>query len=180
MNKEIDKRYGRLVVLALVAEMKGKRRKYYASCICDCGNFHTTELANLRYGETRSCGCLLIESRHNLCGEKHPNFNNKLTDEEREVMKRRNNDAKKWKAKVRQGFGNTCFLCGSSENLEAHHLQSFKVNKEVRFQYQNGICLCHSCHIKYHSNFLGGFRVPATKESFVAFMEYEICQRLQI
>ena len=33
-------------------------------CRCECGNTVTSPLANLRYGKTRSCGCLVGKSSH--------------------------------------------------------------------------------------------------------------------
>lgn len=46
-----------------------------------------------------------------------------------------------------------CAICGSNQNLEAHHI--FKVNMydDAYLDLNNGITLCHSCHEKYHSKY---------------------------
>lgn len=53
-------RFERLVVLER-APNKGDDVSW--KCVCDCGETLVTTGANLRRGKTRSCGCLLIESR---------------------------------------------------------------------------------------------------------------------
>lgn len=47
----------------------------------------------------------------------------------------------------------TCQICGSSENVEAHHMYSFETKPEHRLNPNYGICLCASCHLKYHEMF---------------------------
>lgn len=49
-------RFGRLVVLGQLPAEKGKPLKW--ECICDCGNSAVVIGSFLRYGTTRSCGCL--------------------------------------------------------------------------------------------------------------------------
>ena len=38
-----------------------------------------------------------------------------------------------------------CEICGTTANLNAHHIIS-RHNKILRWDLQNGICLCVSCH----------------------------------
>lgn len=49
-------RFGRLLVLK-----DSGRNKWGAvmwECICDCGNYHTTNTNMLKSGKAKSCGCL--------------------------------------------------------------------------------------------------------------------------
>lgn len=56
----INKRFGRLVVIGEATERKGGERCWV--CQCDCGNItKPIRGSNLRYGATKSCGCLHIE-----------------------------------------------------------------------------------------------------------------------
>lgn len=58
MGKLIDlkgQRFGRLLVLR--QEQTRKRRAYWL-CRCDCGTEKILSASALRYGSTRSCGCL--------------------------------------------------------------------------------------------------------------------------
>lgn len=64
MNKtnRIDltgQRFGRLVVLSQFPTEKGEALKW--ECVCDCGNSVVVTGSALRYGTTRSCGCLRAE-----------------------------------------------------------------------------------------------------------------------
>ena len=46
-----------------------------------------------------------------------------------------------------------CVICGSKQNLEAHHI--FKVHNYDDFylDMNNGITLCSNCHLKYHEKY---------------------------
>jgi len=54
-------RFGRLVALDLLKVNK----EYWWRCICDCGNYNNILGFRLRYGKTRSCGCI-VKSRSGL------------------------------------------------------------------------------------------------------------------
>lgn len=61
-GKVIDlsgQRFGRLVVSSFVGVVNHKATW---ACICDCGKETTTTGVNLRTGDTKSCGCLVIDS----------------------------------------------------------------------------------------------------------------------
>jgi hypothetical protein len=46
--------------------------------------------------------------------------------------------------KTRDGF--KCQKCGTEENVHAHHIIPWKHDKSKRFELDNGITLCCSCH----------------------------------
>lgn len=61
MNKLIDltgQRFGRLVVLGEAAR-RGNAR--YCICQCDCGKEKVIAYSNLRFNQSKSCGCLSVE-----------------------------------------------------------------------------------------------------------------------
>ena len=60
---ETGNRYGRLVVLEIDTNSKTKDRDILWKCKCDCGNYTTVRSGDLRQGKTKSCGCLMNESR---------------------------------------------------------------------------------------------------------------------
>jgi hypothetical protein len=55
---------------------------------------------------------------------------------------------KKWSHEVRERDGHKCKNCGTSENLEAHHLIPWKMNEQLRYEISNGMTVCGSCHAK--------------------------------
>lgn len=58
-------RFGRLVVLKQVEDhvTKGGSHQKQWLCECDCGNTTITTTQNLRCGDTKSCGCLELETK---------------------------------------------------------------------------------------------------------------------
>jgi hypothetical protein len=59
MGKIVDitnKRFGSLIALRPIAQKK--QGKYIWECLCDCSRIKNIEGAKLRYGSTKSCGCL--------------------------------------------------------------------------------------------------------------------------
>ena len=56
-----------------------------------------------------------------------------------------------WAKMVKERAKFTCERCGSTSDLEAHHEVPVKVNPELVSDEDNGICLCHECHMKAHS-----------------------------
>ena len=74
VKDEIGNRYGRLIVT--------KRNGYYTSpkgnpqatwdCQCDCGAIATVTGGKLRFGHTKSCGCLQTDTTAGRVGERSP------------------------------------------------------------------------------------------------------------
>jgi hypothetical protein len=56
-------KFGKLHVVSK-NELKGNRRQVKWNCVCDCGNNHIVTGESLRSGKSKSCGCLLKESRY--------------------------------------------------------------------------------------------------------------------
>lgn len=65
---------------------------------------------------------------------------------------RRSSKYKKWKEEVLKRDFYTCRMCGSNIDLVVHHIQSFSKNKNLRYNIDNGIVLCGSCHKKVHKH----------------------------
>lgn len=66
-----------------------------------------------------------------------------------------------WRILVLQRDGNKCVLCGSVENLECDHIQSFSKYPNLRYDINNGRVLCRDCHKKtdnYGAKQLKGMR----------------------
>lgn len=61
----VGHKFGRLLVTGFHGTIK---QAAYWNCTCDCGNLVTVISGSLRYGLSKSCGCLL---RDNLSGKTH-------------------------------------------------------------------------------------------------------------
>lgn len=73
-----------------------------------------------------------------------------MLESEAEVTDRRDSRVRKWtKEVVSKGY---CEECGSTENLEAHHIAYWSESPKDRINVKNGQCLCHKCHCAEHKD----------------------------
>lgn len=72
---------------------------------------------------------------------------------------------KEWSIAVKERAGWKCEVCGHTENLNSHHIFSRK-NYSVRWDLDNGICLCPSHHMFSHT--MSAHKAPL---SFVALLK---------
>ena len=86
-------------------------------------------------------------------GENNPNWNPNLTDEEREQgRKLQNSENREWRKAVYDRDDHTCQCCNVRGGLlEAHHIDSWKEHKDDRFNIDNGVTLCETCHKACHA-----------------------------
>lgn len=67
-----------------------------------------------------------------------------------ENLKRRTNSTlSRWAESVKT-HNPSCKICGSKENLEAHHIIPVSRDSEYKYRYSNGITLCKKCHNLVH------------------------------
>lgn len=63
INTMVGKKYGRLTVLG---EEPKKGRKRMILSLCECGNKLVASMVDIRFGNTKSCGCITMERVSNL------------------------------------------------------------------------------------------------------------------
>ena len=61
----------------------------------------------------------------------------------------------KWSKAVKLNAGNVCEVCGQDGKgehgrLESHHIISLRDNPLLKLETENGVCLCHFCHMCAH------------------------------
>ena len=159
------KRYGRLLVTGRASKRENNRVAW--NCLCDCGTTIEVVTNSLTSGNTKSCGCFRLEIWAKQIGENNPNYNPKLTDEERLKnryrMKDRNYNV--WSKLVKERDNYTCQTCGDNQGrkLNSHHLNGWNAFPEQRFDLDNGVTLCTDCHKDFHSQYGYG---DNTREQF--------------
>lgn len=152
---------------------RDKWRDSLYECHCKCGKTTIVPANALKAGLSKSCGCWNVEVRKACVGSLNSNWNPDLTDEER-VIRRNTEDYRKWRIGVYQRDKWTCQCClkrkdknDKYKKIVAHHIESYKFNKDLRTDINNGICLCSSCHLSFHKKYGWG---NSNKKNFVEFM----------
>ena len=164
------RKYGKLLPLhPLPSDNNGgssKNRKW--ECLCDCGNVVVMRSHHIQSESIVSCGCYSIERSKRMTGPNSPVWNPDRTDEERRNS--RSNDLQyiKWAALVKERDSYTCVVCekvGGGE-LVSHHLDAWRDYPDKRYDLDNGVCLCVSCHIEFHSMYGSGWNTGKQFESY--------------
>jgi 5-methylcytosine-specific restriction endonuclease McrA len=88
--------------------------------------------------------------------------NGQLSDLER-VRRRLIFGYGKWVGYVKERDNYKCTVCGSNEEIVAHHLNSYDMFEEGRTDPENGLTLCRKCHLNFHSEYGFGSN---TKQQF--------------
>jgi 5-methylcytosine-specific restriction endonuclease McrA len=57
-----------------------------------------------------------------------------------------------WRRAVLSRDGYKCVLCGSSEQVQAHHIIRWADSEYLRFNQTNGVALCFECHDNGHNH----------------------------
>ena len=73
-----------------------------------------------------------------------------------------------WRAQVVRR-DKVCQICGSNKKREAHHKDSGAYFSEERFNVENGITLCRSCHTTFHTTFKKSFKEKCTIDDYKDF-----------
>lgn len=63
-------------------------------------------------------------------------------------INRNSKQSREWVLKVKERANYTCECCGSTElkGISSHHIQSWAIYEELRYDLSNGVCLCDNCH----------------------------------
>ena len=116
--------------------------------------------------------------------ENHPNWKGGIVSEKRRLLNRLRSSIKyaKWRTQVFKRDNYICQICGSKENIRAHHLESFANNADLRFSSSNGITLCSNCH---DSTIIGSFHnlygtINNNYEQFLQYLEKKTAQKEEI
>jgi len=162
-----DVRFGRLVAIC-PTDKRVCNRSIVWECLCDCGNICYVDTCSLSSGNTKSCGCIKKELGKAKIGQLHSRWNYELTDEDR-VQGRRITGYKEWRNFIFERDEYTCQKCDCvGGNLNAHHIECYSDNPELRTELSNGITFCKDCHKDFHH--LYGYN-NATRDKLERYLE---------
>lgn len=115
-----------------------------------CGHESSISVEKFLNGQGRVCS-KCAKPR----GEKHHAYNPNLTEEHRQKRDMQNGENKKVRNKAFERDNYTCQMCrdNSGGNLEAHHIDSWDINIDKRFEIDNLVTLCKKCHKDFHMKY---------------------------
>jgi len=86
-------------------------------------------------------------------GDKNINWKGGITPKNTKI--RESIEYKQWRKSIFEKDDYTCQVCGErGGKLQAHHLENFADNPDLRFNIENGITTCFNCH---HPSIKGSF-----------------------
>jgi len=62
-----------------------------------------------------------------------------------------NSEYYEWRKAVIKRDHGYCRLCHSQKQLEVHHIHRFAIYPDMRWDVNNGITLCHDCHVGFRN-----------------------------
>jgi len=116
--------------------------------ICGCGDISEISFDCFKRGHR--CNECRIKK---ISGAKCYLWNPDLSDEERDYSKNRQNNPlyKKWRRQVYKKDNYTCQKCSKKGyKLNAHHIESWASNEDLRLVVSNGTVFCEDCHKIFH------------------------------
>lgn len=157
-------KYNRLTAIKFI-KIYDKTKDSIYEWRCDCGNIIEVPKGRVKFGTTKSCGCLKKEH----FGENHWRWRHDLTNDDRLNSKFRTHspEYKEWRKKVFERDSYTCDISKQiGGDLQAHHLIDWANAIDSRFNIENGITLCKEIHDEFHRVYGKGNN---TKEQYEEF-----------
>ena len=86
---------------------------------------------------------------------------------------RKSKQYRTWRSCVVEG--KVCYICKTTNDLHAHHINHAMYFPDERFDVENGVALCEGCHSQYHNNYHRSNRTKCTKyhwDNFLSLVGY--------
>jgi 5-methylcytosine-specific restriction endonuclease McrA len=76
-----------------------------------------------------------------------------------------------WARAVKKRDKYCCFICQRIDHLEAHHIYSYDIHIDKRYNLSNGVCLDRDCHTRFHDIYGRGNNTRAQFEEYLVFLK---------
>lgn len=94
---------------------------------------------------------LICEEIDYRCGDEVPRRTLLAPPKKKRKQREKGGQHAKWATCVKYRDGDRCVRCGSTDRLHAHHVKDWAGHPELRFDVDNGITVCYSCHRAIHA-----------------------------
>lgn len=126
-----------------------KQRDWVEINCCICGKPMMRRVSRLKTRTYNVCSkdCKAVLT-HRLC------YDESIPDEVRQTDRNYFPENRAFVKAVMKRDDYTCKICGKrGGNLAAHHINGFNWDTENRFNPENGITLCETCHRGFHAKY---------------------------
>lgn len=158
--------FGELTVLELDTEKTNSTNNYhsYWLCKCSCGNIISVTANSLKMGQ-KTCSNNFVHRS----GELNPVWKGGVSPENERIRKTRM--YKKYRQAVLEKDNHKCIICGSTEDLQVHHIYPFSIYPDDRMRVETGVTVCAKHHTigdnSFHSIFGTHNNTPEQFEYYV-------------
>lgn len=89
-----------------------------------------------------------------VCGENHPKWDSNRTHEKR-CKERKTTKDHIWRSTVFARDNRCCCKCGKNKGVKmvVHHINSYDIHENQRYDIDNGIVMCENCHKDFHGKY---------------------------
>jgi 5-methylcytosine-specific restriction endonuclease McrA len=143
---------------------RAKRDPRIAVTCENCGavQHHPPSIARTRRFCSRTCQYIVMRGAKGagagggawMRGTNNPNWTGTDWRERRATYRECTSELNQWRRRVFARDAYTCQECGISpaghNQLRAHHIKPWATHPDLRLDIDNGLTLCHSCHIAIH------------------------------
>lgn len=146
---------------------------------CSCGSFGEVSYNQLtvRIKRNKRNGCANCRAsniakgnkgREGLRGDKNPSWNPNRTKDQR-IKERKTSLDTEWRKYIRERDNYTCCKCSKRGGHNVvHHINSYDIHENQRYDINNGIVMCKDCHKEFHGKYGYG---KNTKEQFEEYLK---------
>lgn len=134
---------------------KAIENRSYLKCRV-CGKDYSRPVSQVKWRGSNYCSyeCQSIGYSVTKAGENSSNWKGGVSYLGRRFKK--GLDWKTWKRSVYKRDDYTCQICGKNKDLDSillhpHHIKSYSLYPELRFDVNNGQTLCSACHYELHA-----------------------------
>jgi len=134
-----------------IVSYQKNRRKEKIRCTCEeCGVEYLVKESVYKLGSRFCSKKCLYNFRFKGLKENHPRWKGGITQKNQEG--RGSLTYNEWRISVFKRDFYTCKNCLiKGKNLNAHHIENWVENESLRYEIDNGVTLCKTCHSNFHS-----------------------------
>lgn len=160
----LGKTFDRLFVVSKAESSSNGATRWNCECQCKDKTKTIVNSSALIGGKTRSCGCIGKE----IAAKRFREIHAKNRPDGLECVKeyRKRESISSFRLYIYKRDNNACVLCNNKKGLNAHHMDSWQLSLDRRYDETNLVCLCKACHVEFHRIYGKGYTTQKQFEEY--------------